>query len=43
MAAAAVARLLLITIMLPDRPGPTFGVTLERCNAMAVEGNTTIN
>ncbi len=37
----AVARLLLITIMLPERPGTTFGVTLERCNAMAVGGNTT--
>ncbi len=28
--------ILLITIMLPERPGTTFGVTLERCNAMAV-------
>ncbi len=35
--------ILLITIMLPERPGTTFGVTLERCNAMAVGGNTTIN
>jgi hypothetical protein len=29
--------------MLPERPGRTFGVTLERCNAMAVGGNTTIS
>ncbi len=35
--------ILLITIMLPERPVTTFGVTLERCNAMAVGGNTTIN
>jgi hypothetical protein len=42
-AAAAVAWLLLITIMLPERLGMMLGVTLERCNAMAVGGNTTIN
>jgi hypothetical protein len=42
-AAAAVARLLLMTNMLPERPGTMLGVTLERCNAMAVGGNTTIN
>jgi hypothetical protein len=35
--------ILLTTIMLPERPGTMFGVTLERCNAMAVGGNTTIN
>jgi hypothetical protein len=29
--------ILLITIMLLERPGMMFGVTLERCNAMAVE------
>ncbi len=35
--------ILLITIMLLERQGVTFGVTLERCNAMVVGGNTTIN
>jgi hypothetical protein len=35
--------ILLITIMLPERLGTTFGVTLERCNAMVVGENTTIN
>ncbi len=35
--------ILLVTIMLPERPGTMFGVTLERCNAMAVGENTTIN
>jgi hypothetical protein len=35
--------ILLITIMLPERPGTKFGVMLERCNTMAVGGNTTID
>jgi hypothetical protein len=35
--------ILLITIRLPERLEMTFGVPLERCNAMAVGGNTTIN
>ncbi len=29
--------------LLPERRGTIFGVTLKRCNAMAVGGNTTIN
>ncbi len=35
--------ILLITIMLLERLGTTFGVMLERGNTMAVGGNTTIN